>query len=253
MDIIQEVNFSVEAIDTLLHDLYDINRKSTNDFKLPIPKKEYNLLTKIIAVHEKLNSDDLFSLSDKGLESFRDSVVNLMHFLKTKKEKRESDLENAINGSKIFNFKSYLINKEDKLKWYEVISFITLLILALIFIIGASYAAFIVTDNNYIIMMTGILYITIIFNKVLIGGSSKQSIKQTIGYSSHLLWKTIGSFTPLILLALLLGNSYKYFLDDVIVLIYIALPFYAYILKSKSEVWLKRINKVIPNTEPEAK
>ncbi len=137
MDVIQEVNLSVEGIDTLLLDLYDINRDSINDRKLPIPKKEYNFLKNIISVHEKLNSDDLFSLSDKGLESFRNSVVHLMLYLKKKKEKRESELEKAMNGSKIINFKSYLINNKDKLKWYETLSFITLITLALIFIIGA--------------------------------------------------------------------------------------------------------------------
>ncbi len=240
MDILQEVTHSLQLIDELLFSIYKKNKEDLVKLQNKLPDIEHKHLKYLTAVYKKLNSDDEYSLSEKGLSSFRNSTQHLLHHLRVKeKEAQHSELKNSTKDSRLLSYKSFLLNHKLQLTFFETATLIAILIGGLFISLIATLAVFTKTDQNYLVIFSEIIFLLLLYAFVFHSENDlNNELRFRLGHTALLLWRVLCTFFAIALIPMIIVKYKPFWLDDILIVLYLSLPVLVIYYFSKGEDWL---------------
>ena len=121
MDILQEVTTSQTLIDELLLNLYQLQPGEENKLKEELPAEEFKKLSYIVETYNKLMNDDEYSLSEKGLVTFRTESQSLLFYLRNEYQTIQQAYSTAKKGNPLFNQKTHILTWQTPVTWKAAI------------------------------------------------------------------------------------------------------------------------------------
>ena len=243
MEILQEVTHSMQLIDELLFNNFGVNKDETAKLEKKLDDDEFQHLKHLISVYKRLHNDDEYSLSEKGLATFRNSTQRLLHHLRTIEENKQElqlRLKGTAEASRILNYKSFLINHKSQLSFLETSALIAMLIVGLFVSLITTLAIFVTTDENYLIIFSEIIFLLFLYSLTFHNDSELNTeLRFRFGHSAHLLWKVLLISTPLTILAFIIGKYKHFWLDDMLIIVHFSLSILIIYKFSKATDWLK--------------
>lgn len=248
MDILQEVAASQHLINELLFNLYQLQPNEENRLKEELPTVEFKKLSYVLETHNKLMSDDEYSLSEKGLITFRTESQSLLHYLRSEYQAIQEAHSTAIAGNPLFNQKTHILNWQTPVTWSAAILHTFTLTIAALACFLSILLIYKITDSNNIVLVTGIVAIFTLFlaipEQITEQHGKSPSIKFTIVYTSFLLWKSLFKLLPFIGISIVLATFKKYWIDDILIILTIGLPTSILITAAKCNKWLEDAQKL---------
>lgn len=248
MDILQEVTKSQTLIDELLLNLYQLQPGEEDRLEEELPEEEFKKLSYVVGTYNKLLDDDEYSLSEKGLVTFRTESQALLHYLRSEYQELQQTHSLAKQGNRIFNHKTHILIWQTPVTWPTTIFHTLALATALIFCALSVLVIYKITDSNNLILIAG--FISFLF---LLGTLPRQieelngkspSIQFTIVTTSFLLWKSLFKILPYIGISVILAKFKPYWKDDILILLTIGLPIAMVMTWAKCDKWLTDANKL---------
>lgn len=254
MEILEEITQTQSIINELLDNLYPASSEEKPPLEKYLPSKELHKLNYLVGTHKKLQEDEHYSLSDKGLENYREESKSLIAFLEPIVQKRDSDYIAAKNGNRLFNYKTHILNWKDPVTWPTV----TFHSLALA--LGACGAAIVflalyrITDSN------NLIFIAILFSAIMLYSSVPDKITDTIEEpvsnkfaivsANFLLWKSAYKLLPFVIAGVGIVKLKAYWADDIILILSFGLPLAMLLTCMKCEDWLEDAYNIENNKQP---
>lgn len=257
MDILQEVTKSQTLIDELLLNLYQLQPGEENRLEEELPEEEFKKLSYVVGTYNKLLDDDEYSLSEKGLVTFRTESQALLHYLRYEYKALQQTHTLAKEGNRLFNHKTHILTWQTPVTWPTVIFHSLALTIALIFCVLSIFLIYKVTDSNNLILISGFISFIFLFGAIPSQIEEKNrkspSIKFTIVATSFLLWKSLFKILPYIGISVILAKFKPYWKDDILILLTIGLPIALVMTMTKCDKWLTTADKLEGESTPEEK
>lgn len=238
MDILQEVTQSQILIDELLHDLYSYS--PGEEKKLEVLPDEIHLKLNYIAdTHKKLLENGDFSLSEKGLNTFREESQSLLYYLRSEYQALQLSHSAAKNGSRLFNYKTHILTWQEPIAWTTALLHSTFLIIAILLLAAWTLLAFITSEGNNLILLSSLVSIAFILSPnprtIKKSGISR---KFTLISSNFLFWRSLFQALPVIIICIATTIYNKLWQDDALIIFSIALPISILYTRNKCKYWL---------------
>jgi hypothetical protein len=253
MDVLQEVNQSKKIIDDLLFQLFSFQDDDYSPIQDELPDIEFKRLMYAVSTYQKLAKDDDYSLSEKGVVTFRKESQSLLYFLRIKLKEKEDKAKLAVNGSRLFSYKINLLNWDKKVKWPVAILHGMFFVIGLVLISLLTFFAYFRTDENNIIIVSIIIYLIFMATSIpdlLISAldGEKVSKRFRIGNAALLLWRTLVHHIPLIVIGFGLYKYNHYWQDDIIVMLFISFPISLLLSSEAADGWFSQLSELKTNT-----
>lgn len=248
MDILQEVTKSQSLIDELLLNLYELQPGEESKLEEELPKEEFKKLSYVVGTYNKLLDDDEYSLSEKGLITFRTESQSLIQYLKDEYNALQQTHTLAKEGNRLFNHKTHILNWQAPVTWPIAIFHILALAAAIILCALSIFIIYKATDSNNLILLSGFISFTSLFgalpSQIEKQNGKSPSIQFTIVTASFLLWKSLFRILPYIGISVILANFKPYWKDDILILLTVGFPIAMIMTWSKCDKWLTDANKL---------
>lgn len=248
MDIIQEVTATQTLIAELLLNLYQLTPAEENRIKEELPTDEFKKLSYVLETHNKLMNDDEYSLSEKGLITFRTESQSLLHYLRSEYQTIQKAHSTAKAGNPLFNQKTHILNWQTPVTWSAAIFHTFALTIAILFCFLCILLIYKITDSNNLILVAGAFALLALFLavpvKITEQNGKSPSIKFTVISASFLLWNSLFKLLPFIGISIVLAIFKKYWIDDILIILTIGLPTAIVITAAKCNMWLEDAHKI---------
>ena len=243
MDILQEVTQSLKLIDELLLEAYQLPPTEYEKAEGKLPAEEYKRLMYVVNTRNKLQDDDEYSLSEKGLEAFRAQSQSLLLYLRTALKEKEERNKLIFKKSRLFNYKTHIQKWDEKISWATATMQGMFLMTGLLLLGGLTLFAYLLTDTNNIVLVATVIFLVILIKPLpeeLTNslGDKKLSKAFLLGNASLLLWRTLLYQIPLMLIGFCVYKYNHYWQDDMILLYFITLTLPIFISLASAGNWL---------------
>lgn len=248
MDILREVTQAQGHIDELLNKLFKLEPGEEDKLQEVLPSKQYQQLLYTVDIYNKLQDNDDFSLSGKGLAKYQAESQSLIEYLKDTLRALEQSYQDAKKGNRLFNYKVHILTWRTPTTW-PVAAFHSLTLLLAIMICGITITAiYFISDHNNLVIFAALIAALILFSPVPEPISKNDTIpvgtKFKIVCSSFLIWKSLFNLFLPILIGQALIKYNNFWRDDILIILTIALPVIMIIIYIRSQVWLEEAEKV---------
>jgi hypothetical protein len=248
MDIIQEVTTTQTLVAELLLNLYHLQPDEEDKLKDELPTDEFKKLSYVLETHNKLMNDDEYSLSEKGLITFRTESQSLLHYLRSEYQAIQEAHSTAKAGNPLFNQKTHILNWQTPVTWSAVILHTFALAIAVLICFLCILLIYKITDFNNLVLVTGVVAFFTLFlavpKQITEKNGKSPSIKFTIVSTSFLLWKSLFILIPFVGISIILVIFKKYWIDDILIILTIGLPIAIAITATKCNMWLEDAQKI---------
>ena len=243
MDILQEVSQSLKLIDGLLFDIYQVPPTEYKKAESKLPTEEYKRLIHVVNTRNKLQDDDEYSLSAKGLEVFRAQSQTLLFYLRTTLKEKEEQKKLIIKKSRLFSYKAHIQRWVERMPWPTAIMQVVFLIAGLFVLASLTLFAYVLTDTNNIILVATAIFLLILIKPIpeeLTQSLGDKNLSKSfiLGNASLLLWRTLLYQIPLMLIGFCVYKYNPYWQDDMILLYFITLTLPIFISLASAGSWV---------------
>ncbi|MCZ2722361.1 hypothetical protein O1D97_12170 [Marinomonas sp. 15G1-11] len=239
MDILQEVTQSKTLIDELLHNLNLLSSDGEGKISEALPDEMCLKRNYVEETHKKLLENDDFSLSEKGLNTFREESQSLLYYLRDQHQKRElSDVASKKNN-RLFNYKNHVLTWEEPIGWTALLFHGIFLIVAILLSAAWTLLAFDISDKNSLILVSSLVPIIFILSP------NPPAIKElgikkkfTLISANFLFWKSLFRTIPIMIICIAIAIKNHYWKDDALIIFSVVLSISILFTRNRSQYWL---------------
>lgn len=248
MDILQEVTQVQSQIDELLNKLFQLEPGEEHKLQEALPSEQYHQLLYTVDTYNKLQGNDDFSLSEKGLAKYQAESQSLIEYLKDTLQALEQSCLDTKRGNRLFNHKVHILTWRTPTTWPVAAFHGLTLLLAIIICKLVITEVYLTSDQNNLVLFA-VLITVLVLSSPVPGPISEQdtipvSMKFKIVCSSFLIWKSLFNLFLPILIGLALTNYNSYWRDDISIILTIAFPVVMIFVYARSQEWLEEAETV---------